>query len=176
MWFAQVTPDWSGLAAARRDVEKPTKKLPTDIKDQVNQVIAEVRGELLGVVGELKAPLKGFVDEVLARADEWEAKQEADVARLFPKEKLYQRGYVAMEPGLRTMTVKGVEAIPRKYPAFEPEKVKPAEMKGMGLPEAQAGVELLGEEFCIAKVRRKGAVSVQRMGQLRPFIAVFPKG
>ena len=54
MWFAQVTPDWSGLAAARRDVEKPTKKLPTDVKDQVNQVIAEVRGELLGVVGELK--------------------------------------------------------------------------------------------------------------------------
>ena len=67
------------------------------------------------------------------------------------------------------MTVKGVEAIPRKYPAFEPEKVTPAEMKGMGLPEAQAGVELLGEEFCIAKVRRKGAVSVRGTGQLRPF-------
>ena len=113
---------------------------------------------------------------MLARADEWKAKQEADVARLFPKEKLYQRGYVAMAPGLRTMTVKGVEAIPRKYPAFEPEKVKPAEMKGMGLPEAQAGVELLGEEFCIAKVRRKGRRVGPEDGPASAVYSCIPKG
>jgi hypothetical protein len=110
-------PDPGTITMNRRDVNKPTKKLPSELQEKVHQIIAEVRGDLLKCLEPLKDPIAGafssrfshvssrfhhvfitfdlaaFTQETADRAvkwgEEWKAKGNA-YGKSFPKGNIYR--------------------------------------------------------------------------------------
>ena len=196
--------------ANRRDVNKPTKALNPDIKEEVHKILADVRPKLLELLGPLEPANEEFNTGLSAAIKEWSKENkrieaedfpalEQELSQLkpnklmkravdsgvvdkkaaaqltsteegeralqslvlqqefrikrFPRQRVFKRGFIAMEPTVRALA-EDVDTELGKQHLKIIGKI-PTPEKSMDVADVQRDLELLAEEAVLGQAKSK---------------------